>query len=194
MFCKNSFGSFCGNIKCMCPVNTCKSFHLMIVTKLYHANKAKITSYKQKLYLNFLKKKKRTNERSWFRYHLRFTYNLPPNPFTNKQPMKSHYKVTERNKKITSYFMDERSCGIQMNNFGFWLLQCLVTCGIYPTLGPGTPLPFSPGMPPSTQTVPLSSRRLPTMQESKVVLPQPDGPRRPYLQQEILVIKRKVFV
>jgi len=53
------------------------------------------------------------------------------------------------------------------------------TCGIYPILCPGTPLPLDPGLPPSTQTSPELNCLRPTTQLSKVVFPQPLAPSRP---------------
>ena len=53
------------------------------------------------------------------------------------------------------------------------------TCGIYPILGPGTPLLLDPGLPPSTQTSPELNCLRPTTQLSKVVFPQPLAPSRP---------------
>lgn len=52
---------------------------------------------------------------------------------------------------------------------------------MYPILGPGTPDPFDPGRPPSTQISPEFSLRRPTMHDNKVVFPQPDAPKSPYL-------------
>jgi hypothetical protein len=64
--------------------------------------------------------------------------------------------------------------------------QCLIfqsvftqTCGIYPILGPGTPLPLDPGLPPSTQASPELNCLRPTTQLSNVVFPHPLAPSRP---------------
>lgn len=59
------------------------------------------------------------------------------------------------------------------------LRENMLTWGIYPTRGPGTPLPLDPGVPPSTHISPELSRFLPTMQLSRVVFPQPLAPKRP---------------
>lgn len=48
--------------------------------------------------------------------------------------------------------------------------------------GPGTPEPFEPGLPPNTHISPEFNLRLPTIHDKRVVLPQPDAPRRPYLK------------
>lgn len=48
--------------------------------------------------------------------------------------------------------------------------------------GPGTPLPGTPGFWPNTVTSPLFNCLFPTMHESRVVLPQPDAPSKPYLE------------
>lgn len=53
------------------------------------------------------------------------------------------------------------------------------TCGIYPILGPGTPLPLDPALPPSTQTSPELNCLRPTIQLSSVVFPHPLAPSRP---------------
>lgn len=52
---------------------------------------------------------------------------------------------------------------------------------MYPTLGPGTPLPFSPGRPPSIHMSPEFTFLRPTKQFSNVVLPHPLDPNNPYL-------------
>lgn len=52
---------------------------------------------------------------------------------------------------------------------------------MYPTRFPGTPEPLVPGFPPSTQISPVFNRRRPTMQERRVVFPQPEAPSNPYL-------------
>lgn len=57
-----------------------------------------------------------------------------------------------------------------------------ISWGMYPTRLPGTPEPFVPGLPPNTHISPSFNLRLPTMQERRVVLPQPDAPNRPYLE------------
>ena len=51
------------------------------------------------------------------------------------------------------------------------------SCGMYPTLAPGTPVDLDPGGAPNTSTDPDSTRSLPTMHFRRVVLPQPEGPR-----------------
>lgn len=53
---------------------------------------------------------------------------------------------------------------------------------MYPILGPGTPLPLDPGVPPNTHISPEFNLLLPTMHESNVVFPHPDAPRSPYLK------------
>jgi hypothetical protein len=53
------------------------------------------------------------------------------------------------------------------------------TCGMYPILGPGTPLPLDPGLPPRTQTSPECNCLRPTTQLSNVVFPHPLAPRSP---------------
>ena len=52
------------------------------------------------------------------------------------------------------------------------------SCGMYPTLDPGTPHPGVPGCSPKTRTLPDSTLSFPTMHLSSVVLPQPDGPNK----------------
>jgi hypothetical protein len=54
-----------------------------------------------------------------------------------------------------------------------------LTCGMYPILGPGTPLPLDPGLPPRTQTSPELNCLRPTTQLSSVVFPHPLAPSRP---------------
>lgn len=61
----------------------------------------------------------------------------------------------------------------------------LLTCGIYPTLGPGTPLPLDPGVPPNTHISPEFRRLRPTMQLRSVVFPQPLAPNKPYLRKNV---------
>lgn len=49
----------------------------------------------------------------------------------------------------------------------------ILTCGMYPTLRPGIPLCFVPGLAPNTVMLPESHALRPTTHESVVVLPQP---------------------
>lgn len=65
------------------------------------------------------------------------------------------------------------------------------SCGMYPTLGPGTPLPSSPGLPPNTHNSPELSLLRPTMHVSRVVFPQPEAPNNPYLKKSR---EEKVFL
>lgn len=44
------------------------------------------------------------------------------------------------------------------------------------------PLPGAPGFKPKTRTSPLLNSLCPTMQDNKVVLPQPEAPNKPYLE------------
>lgn len=46
-------------------------------------------------------------------------------------------------------------------------------------------LPLVPGLPPNTNISPEFNLRRPTMHDNNVVLPQPEAPKRPYLQIEI---------
>ena len=57
-----------------------------------------------------------------------------------------------------------------------------ITWGMYPTLQPGTPWFTVCGLFPSMDTVPALTSSLPMAQRNAVVLPQPLGPKRPYLQ------------
>lgn len=66
------------------------------------------------------------------------------------------------------------------------------TCGIYPTRFPGTPLPFVPGLPPKTHISPVFNLRLPTIQLSNVVLPQPEAPSNPYLEKKFISYNMKM--
>ena len=50
------------------------------------------------------------------------------------------------------------------------------SCGIYPTLDPGTPQPGVPGSSPKTVMLPELSLSFPTMHFNKVVFPHPEGP------------------
>lgn len=59
-----------------------------------------------------------------------------------------------------------------------------MSCGIYPILGPGTPDPGVPGVPPSTLISPLFKNFRPTMHESSVVFPHPEAPSNPYLKKK----------
>lgn len=61
----------------------------------------------------------------------------------------------------------------------------LITCGMYPTILPGTWWPGNAGGLPSTVILPREIFRVPTMHLSSVVLPHPLGPSRLYLQREI---------
>lgn len=49
-------------------------------------------------------------------------------------------------------------------------------------------LPFVPGFPPNTKISPEFSLRLPTIHDKSVVFPQPEAPKRPYLE----LLKRKI--
>lgn len=70
----------------------------------------------------------------------------------------------------------------------------LFTCGMYPTMLPGTLWPLAPGWSPNTITWPLSTCKRPITHRSRVVLPQPLGPSKPYLTyKKNLYILTKVF-
>lgn len=56
-----------------------------------------------------------------------------------------------------------------------------ISCGMYPTPGPGTDDPFDPGFDPKMKTEPDAGLSWFRMQRSRLVLPQPDGPKSPYL-------------
>lgn len=61
---------------------------------------------------------------------------------------------------------------------------------MYPILGPGTPDPRDPGLPPNTHISPEFNLRRPTIHDNSVVLPQPEAPRRPYLKRKRKWIKQ----
>ena len=62
------------------------------------------------------------------------------------------------------------------------------TCGIYPTLRPGTWWPLLPGDLPKVKIWPSSSLSRPKMHLSNVVFPHPLGPSKPYLVEADIVI------
>ena len=61
----------------------------------------------------------------------------------------------------------------------FTVFRRKFTCGIYPTILPGTPWPNVPGFSPRAKILPLSILSLPNIHLSNVVFPQPLGPKRP---------------
>ena len=50
------------------------------------------------------------------------------------------------------------------------------SCGMYPTLDPGTPHPLVPGCSPKTRMLPEFNLCFPTIHFNNVVFPHPDGP------------------
>ena len=56
--------------------------------------------------------------------------------------------------------------------------QLVITCGMYPILFPGIPIFRSPGIPPKTETNPLSIFFKPTIVDNTVVFPHPLAPNK----------------